>query len=307
MLTWVSLPQHGVARTSRVCTAENRLQNLKKIEIYRDLEKQIQTQVALGNYNLAVFQLTTQLLRLNPEYYTIWNIRRRCLLYTVLSRSEDQPASNAQDDRFDEKQQDSDESSLQSELSFTVPLLIKSPKCYWIWNYRWWILHKQFADCPFKRPVRYGRLLDRDQRNFHAWGYRRSVVSMLESPELRGKSLAQEEFAFTTRMIGRNLSNFSAWHHRSQLFLKVIAEQNCNDEARAAFLRQELDTVREGLNLGPEDQSLWYYHQFLTSQIVKDGDRDTIAPALTVAERVAYMKHEIYEIKDLLEDYINVK
>ncbi|KAH8708199.1 Geranylgeranyl transferase type-2 subunit alpha [Beauveria bassiana] len=265
MLTWVSLPQHGVARTSRVCTAENRLQNLKKIEIYRDLEKQIQTQVALGNYNLAVFQLTTQLLRLNPEYYTIWNIRRRCLLYTVLSRSEDQPASNAQDDRFDEKQQDSDESSLQSELSFTVPLLIKSPKCYWIWNYRWWILHKQFADCPFKRPVRYGR------------------------------------------MIGRNLSNFSAWHHRSQLFLKVIAEQNCNDEARAAFLRQELDTVREGLNLGPEDQSLWYYHQFLTSQIVKDGDRDTIAPALTVAERVAYMKHEIYEIKDLLEDYINVK
>ncbi|KAM3469785.1 hypothetical protein MY8738_009993, partial [Beauveria namnaoensis] len=43
------------------------------------------------------------------------------------------------------------------------------------------------------------------------------------------------------------------------------------------------------------------------SQIVKDGDRDTIGPALTVAEIVAYMKHEIYEIKDLLEDYVNVK
>ncbi|KAM3459752.1 hypothetical protein MY5147_007029 [Beauveria neobassiana] len=150
-------------------------------------------------------------------------------------------------------------------------------------------------------------MLDRDQRNFHAWGYRRSVVSMLESPELRGKSLAQEEFAFTTRMSGRNLSNFCAWHHRSQLILKVVAEQYCNDEARAAFLGQELDTVREGLNLGPEDQSLWYYHQFLMLQIIQDGDRDTIAPALTVAERVAYMKHEIYEIKDLLEDYINVK
>ncbi|EJP61344.1 geranylgeranyl transferase type-2 subunit alpha [Beauveria bassiana ARSEF 2860] len=130
---------------------------------------------------------------------------------------------------------------------------------------------------------------------------------MLESPELHGKSLAQEEFAFTTGMIGRNLSNFSAWHHRSQLILRVVAEQNCNDEARAAFLGQELDTVREGLNLGPEDQSLWYYHQFLISQIVKDGDRHAIAPALTVAERVAYMKHEIYEIKDLLEDYMNVK
>lgn len=130
---------------------------------------------------------------------------------------------------------------------------------------------------------------------------------MLESPELHGKSLAQEEFAFTTMMIGRNLSNFSAWHHRSQLILTVLAERSCNDEARAAFLGKELDMVREGLNLGPEDQSLWYYHQFLISQIVDDGNPHTIAPALTMAERVAYLKHEIDEIKVWLEDYIGVK
>ncbi|PMB66334.1 Geranylgeranyl transferase type-2 subunit alpha [Beauveria bassiana] len=236
-----------------------------KIEIYRDLENQIQTQVDSGNYNLVVFQLTTQLLRLNPEYYTIWNIRRGCLLYTILSRSKDQPASNAQDGRSDEEKQDSDESSLHSELSFAMPLLIKSPKCYWIWNYRWWILSQTIrrlsvqAACTIWE-VELGltsKMLDRDQRNFHAWGYRRAEL------QRRG--------------------------------------------GEPAFLGQELDTVREGLNLGPEDQSLWYYHQFLMLEIIQDGDRDNIAPALTVSARVAYMKHEIYEIKDLLEDYINVK
>ncbi|KAM3522509.1 hypothetical protein NHJ13051_005607 [Beauveria bassiana] len=169
-----------------------------------------------------------------------------------------------------------------------MPLLIKSPKCYWIWNYRWWILSQTIhrlsvqAACTIWE-VELGptsKMLDRDQRNFHAWGYRRSVVSMLESPRAPRKEfgpgrLSQSRIATTRR--------------------------------EPAFLGQELDTVREGLNLGPEDQSLWYCHQFLMSQIVKDGDRDTIAPALTVSERVAYMKHEIYEIKDLLEDYINVK
>ncbi|KAJ2971830.1 hypothetical protein NQ176_g7504 [Zarea fungicola] len=309
------MASHGIARTSRGRTVEQRLQNLKKIEIYRDLENQIRTQVESGTYNLVVFQLTTQLLCINPEYYTIWNIRRQCLVSNVLSRSEDQSASNAQDDRSDGTKQDSDESFLHSELDFTMPLLVKFPKCYWIWNFRWWILSETIRRLPV--PVACtiwetelgltSKMLNRDQRNFHAWGYRRSVVSMLESPELRGKSLAEEEFASTTTMIGRNLSNFSAWHHRSQLVFKLLAERGCNDAARAAFLEKEFDMGREGLNVGPEDQSLWYYHQFLMSQIVDDGNPHTIAPALTIAERVACLKHEIEEIKDLLEDYIDVK
>lgn len=132
-------------------------------------------------------------------------------------------------------------------------------------------------------------------------------MDKLESPELRGKSLAEDEFAYTTRMINLNLSNFSAWHNRSQLILRVLAERDADDATRAAFLVKELDMVREGLNVGPEDQSLWYYHQFLISQIVDDSNRHTIAPALTITERITYLKHEIEEIKELLEDYSDIK
>ncbi len=53
-------------------------------------------------------------------------------------------------------------------------------------------------------------MITKDQRNFYAWGYKRFVVAKLESPELQGKSMAEDEFAYTTEMIGFDLSNFSA-------------------------------------------------------------------------------------------------
>ncbi|POR38792.1 Uncharacterized protein TPAR_01007 [Tolypocladium paradoxum] len=309
------MASHGVARTSRVHTEEQRLQDLEKIRTYRALEDQIRTQAASGSYGRVLFQFTTKLLCLNPEYYTIWNVRRRCLIYSLLSRAADLQGSHAQKRASDAKDQESDESVLQSELTFIIPLLKGFPKCYWIWEFRRWVLSQTIIrlSIPVARKIWETELgltsmmLNKDQRNFHAWIYRRLVVAKLESPELRGKSLAEDEFAYTTRMIKLNLSNFSAWHNRSQLVLRVLEERNSDDETRAAFLVKELSIVREGLNVGPEDQSLWYYHQFLIWQIVDHGKRQTIAPALTVAERAAYLKHEIDEVKGLLEDYVGVK
>ena len=65
--------------------------------------------------------------------------------------------------------------------------------------------------------------------------------------------------------------------------------------------------MRDGLNLGPEDQSLWYYHHFLMSQIVDDGDEQIIARGMDVYEKAGYVRHEIDEIKDLLDDYADIK
>lgn len=69
----------------------------------------------------------------------------------------------------------------------------------------------------------------------------------------------------------------------------------------------ELALVREALNVGPEDQSLWFYHQFLISNLVESPGPQTIAPALNEDERKAYIRQEIDEIKDLLEDYGDIK
>lgn len=119
--------------------------------------------------------------------------------------------------------------------------------------------------------------------------------------------MVEDEFAYTTEKVHGDLSNFSAWHNRSQLISRLLDERGADDAARKAFLDEELALVGEALNVGPEDQSLWYYHQYLMSQIVNFAGRPTIVPALTVAERAAYVKREIDQIKDLLEDYDDIK
>ncbi|KAI1471846.1 protein prenylyltransferase [Daldinia caldariorum] len=322
------MDSHGAARTARTArTEEQRRQDLDKIAKYRHLEDSIRAQALANNYDSSLFQLTSKLLRLNPEYYTIWNVRRRCLIsafFSAPSRAippeQDSPSSTSgkNDAATGGKRREdveADVNTLQSELAFTIPLLLEFPKCYWIWKYRRWLLEQAIVRLP-ATVARHiweaelalaSKMLTKDRRNFHAWGYRRNVVAMLESPSLNGKSMVEEEFAYTTRMINGDLSNFSAWHSRSQLILRLLDERDANDAARKIFLEEELDLVREALNVGPEDQSLWYYHQYLVSQIVNRARNPTIAPALTTAERTAYVKKEIDNINDLLEDYEDVK
>lgn len=59
--------------------------------------------------------------------------------------------------------------------------------------------------------------------------------------------------------------------------------------------------------MGPEDQSLWFYHQYLVSNILDEPTDQTIAPHLTRQERKSYIESEIVDIKDLLEDYQDIK
>jgi geranylgeranyl transferase type-2 subunit alpha len=81
-----------------------------------------------------------------------------------------------------------------------------------------------------------GMMLVKDSRNFHGWRYRRIVVDHLESPALSGTSMAEAEFAYTTKMINASLSNFSAWHSRSKLIPRLLDERNADATARRQFL-----------------------------------------------------------------------
>ncbi|OTA51959.1 protein prenylyltransferase [Hypoxylon sp. EC38] len=350
------MDSHGAARTSRIVrTEEQRQQDLIKINKYRELEDSIRSQISANNYNASLFQLTSKLLRLNPEYYTIWNVRRRCLISGLLSAPSDgsshskaSPSISPNDtpnqssgysslsssdatlrdrdsltvgksgttvDGKGKEDGDEDVHILQTELAFIIPLLLEFPKCYWIWKYRKWLLEQAILRLPVAAARKIwetelslaSKMLTKDRRNFHAWGYRRYVVAALESPLLGGRSMVEDEFAYTTKMIFADLSNFSAWHNRSQLILRLLEERGADDTARKAFLEEELNIIQEALNVGPEDQSLWYYHQYMISQIVNYIDKPTIAPALTVAERVAYVSKEIEWIKDLVEDYTDTK
>lgn len=141
---------------------------------------------------------------------------------------------------------DRDQNTIRSELGFIVPLLMEHPKCYWIWNYRMWILQLAIERLPilFTKAIweeelgLVGRMLLKDSRNYHAWAYRRYVIAQLESPALVGHSMAEAEFHYTTDKIHSDLSNFSAWHNRSQLICRVLDERGANDIARKTFLEE---------------------------------------------------------------------
>ncbi|KAK3387284.1 hypothetical protein B0H63DRAFT_469719 [Podospora didyma] len=376
--------QHGIARTSRVRTEAQKQAELGKIKDYLELESQLRSLVAQDVSSPEVFKLTSRLLRLNPEYYTIWNVRRRSLISSLLSESspgsslskasatssatattpsssavlssssstatlpsrdppktgpngttadgavgEDGAPESRQPQQIntvnesdglktvpeDKNSQKNLENLFKSELLFTIPLLLESPKCYWIWSYRLWILRQAIehllpsgARLIWEDELKLAsKMLIKDKRNFHAWGYRRQVVSQLESIELEGSSMAEAEFAYTTKMVEADLSNFSAWHSRSKLIPRVLSERKADDVTRKDFLEKELNILREALNVGPEDQSLWYYHQFLMLNLVDFVGHSTIAPGLTIEDRVTYVTCEIDFIKDLLEDYDDVK
>ncbi|KAI8945679.1 hypothetical protein F4801DRAFT_593949 [Xylaria longipes] len=351
------MDNHGIARVARTArTEEQRQHDLARIRKYRELDDAIRESVSRGAFDdPAVFSLTSKLLRLNPEYYTIWNVRRRCLTSGLLSRpsagswpltaspstspsATTNPSSAACSSSSSapippappfpatgqsgttaeagvEADVKADAEVLQSELAFTIPLLLEFPKCYWIWKYRKWTLEQAILHLP--RPLAStvwqaelalaSKMLVKDRRNFHAWGYRRYLVARLESTALLGRSLVEDEFAYTTHMIEQDLSNFSAWHNRSRLMLRVLDERGADDKSRAAFVDTERNLVQEALNVGPEDQSLWYYHRYLMAQVVGSEGRPTITPNLTTEQKISILEQEVEFIKDLLEDFPQIK
>lgn len=83
-----------------------------------------------------------------------------------------------------------------------------------------------------------GKMLSLDSRNFHGWGYRRFVVESLEKldDETGTISMTQSEFDYAKKMIGTNLSNFSAWHYRTKLIQRLLNEKSAGDEERRKML-----------------------------------------------------------------------
>lgn len=190
--------------------------------------------------------MTTKLLEMNPEYYTVWNYRRRLLqsFFPGDPSTETRIADIWSDVSGTEKVR----KYILDDLAFLLPLLRKFPKCYWIWNYRIWLLDEASRRLPPK--IAYdiwqkelglvGKMLSLDGRNFHGWGYRRKVVSELEKLSAKldsaGTSMTEAEFNYTTKMIESNLSNFSAWHRRSKLIPKLLEERNSSNAERRDFL-----------------------------------------------------------------------
>lgn len=69
------------------------------------------------------------------------------------------------------------------------------------------------------------------------------------------------ELAFAHNKIEENLSNYSAWHYRSQLLAR--RHNLPSQDLPQAVFDEERDTVTHAINVDPMDQSAWFYHRWL--------------------------------------------
>lgn len=262
------------------------------------MEAKVQEAVA-GVLSDETLNLTAKLLKLNPEYYTIWNHRRRIL-----------------EALFAGKDTASVEGLITTDLQFLLPLLLQYPKCYWIWNHRLWLLQRTSALLPPTTAQTFwtqelglvGKMLGRDSRNFHGWGYRRIVVDALRGFSINDQnssaSLTESEFAYTTKMVKGNLSNFSAWHNRSKLIPLLLEERGANEDDRRRLFDAELALIQSALFTDPYDQSLWFYHEFLMITLLSTaatGPTRSFAQ-FTNHDREEYLATELAQVRELLED-----
>ncbi|KAF2859429.1 protein prenylyltransferase [Piedraia hortae CBS 480.64] len=268
---------HGVPRPSAPALPKSSAAQAKEraqIEKYRSLEDSVRQRMRDKDFSHETYTLILALLGMNPEYYTVWNWRR-ILLGDYFTKEAGKNGVLSEGCTEGQK-----EISLliNEDLQSTLPLLKQTPKCYWIWNHRLWLLRTATEMLPSQMAAALwetelglvGKMLSLDNRNFHGWGYRRLAVAELE--KLRDTSMTESEWAYTTDMVKRDLSNFSAWHRRSELLPKVISDRG--DDKRNEILEKEFEWVTTALWTDPADQSLWFYHSFLLDFVGPDKQED---------------------------------
>ncbi|EPT05943.1 hypothetical protein FOMPIDRAFT_1026824 [Fomitopsis schrenkii] len=264
---------HGVKRVrySKEALEANKKKEQAKLKEYLILNGSVLAKKKAGDLGKAAFDLTTRMLQLNPEFYTVWNYRREILLQGIF------PTSSATEVN----------ALLTDELSLTTSQLKQHPKVYGIWNHRRWCL-ANVPDGPSdddrdgwrqaywnKELFVVEKMLDADARNFHAWNYRRYVLANMPV-----KRPAQTELAYTKRKIEANFSNFSAWHQRSKV-LTSLWEAGQID--RRTSKEEEFDLVKNAMYTDPGDQSVWIYHRWL---IGAGDDYDVVQREISVIQEL---------------------
>lgn len=201
-------------------------------------EKSLQLRAADTNGELDL-PLLDKMLRVNPDPLHLWNHRR-----VVLSKHQSKDW-------------------LPGEMALTAAALERNPKAYGAWFHRKWALQQQqqqtttttssTSDLLSTELALTEQFLQRDERNFHCWNFRRFLVGLemgkrgdgswnlgeeeeeelVIGPQITCDSVSdankkkvdpalihkilQREWEFTQTKIVQNFSNFSAFHYRSKL------------------------------------------------------------------------------------------
>ncbi|KXN90513.1 Geranylgeranyl transferase type-2 subunit alpha [Leucoagaricus sp. SymC.cos] len=251
-----TLQQHSVrrTRTSKEEAEAQKKREQSKIAEYLALTDQVLSRKKQKYWSEDALELTSKLLQVNPEFYTIWNYRRNIFLNGLFPQSAPEQINEL----------------LLTDLAMTMKALKTHPKVYWIWNHRRWCLENipagpgsageenshAWQEAAWEKDLFVAEeMLDADSRNFHAWDYRRYILA--NTPKIRPP---KSELTYTKQKILSNFSNFSAWHQRSKVLSSLWASGKLSESKSK---ESEFKLIRDAMYTDPHDQSVWIYHRWL--------------------------------------------
>lgn len=200
-----------------------------------------------GFKDVSLLSGIADLLYVSPDFFTLWNYRRE-----ILIAYKSQLEAQDEDPKWDEFNR-----ICNNELTFTENCLKVNYKSYGTWHHRCWLL--TFMKNPdLEREVQLcNQFLQFDERNFHAWNYRRYIVKLAKIGPL-------EELEYSKSKINDNFSNFSSWYYRSSL-LKLLYASGHDHSAIQSEIDEDFQQVQEAIYTDPTDQSVWLYLRWLFS------------------------------------------
>lgn len=209
------------------------------------------------------------LLHISPDFYTLWNYRKKILNLQLVNATHEEKLS-----------------ILLGELNLTESLLKRDIKSYPTWHHRRWIMDMLQDPEAWKKELKQIVIvLKYDLRNFHCWNYRRHILQLLGYKP-------KDELKFLEGLFEDNPSNYSAWHNRSFMLNKIKEHENIED-----LIKEEFDWCKQGFYTDPTDSAAWIYHRWLLS--TPEGEKlNLIDEDKELCEELSEMAMEEESIKD---------
>lgn len=274
--------------------------NKRKASFCRRVSESVALEDVINNVAKEELNVSEQGLRRNPKSYCAWEHRRwviDCLYHRIFSCTQSSSRKGNDDD-------DDDETELSSSSS---------------------VLLRRMKDIVLREREMLETLLNADDRNFHAWNYRRFLIDTIsryhfsddyrrnkeEEVGVIKRRTREEETKYAREKISKNFSNYSAWHHRSVHFEQF--DEGRDDEEGTenpsssssklslqfqAVLNAEFELVSQAFFTEPEDQSAWMYHRWLLSQL---DEYSSSSSSSKKAYKIQTLQRELHRIRDVSE------
>eukprot|EP00877_Chromochloris_zofingiensis_P003437 jgi/Chrzof1/13094/Cz07g19170.t1 len=176
--------------------------------------------LALGEKSERALRLTQHMIKLNSADYTAWQYRWECL--TTLG------------------------SDLEAEYQFTRQIALENAKNYQLWNHRRKLAQALGPSAVARELAFAAEALELDEKNYHAWAHRQSVVAQ--------GACWQEELQYSAYMIDKDVRNNSAWNQRF-----FVLQNTCKTQDLSTIIGQELQYIAAKVQSAPHNESAWNY------------------------------------------------